>query len=420
MEKVKRSPKQRFKIVLRILLIIILIIAIICASLVIVSLVGIKSNKDFISSISTVEYDNQLVPELDDNGYYTFVTDDEFKIMQLTDVHIGAGFMCTKKDNMALNAVASMVSAEKPDLVIVTGDIAYPVPFQAGTMNNKNSAKLFAELMEQLGVYWCFAFGNHDTESYSYFSREQITKFYTGGDYPHCIAQPGPEDVDGTGNYVVNIKNTKGEITQSLFMLDSHSYVDNDLVGLMMKYDTIHENQVEWYEDTVKSLTEQNNGVTPKSLAFYHIPNPEFKAAWMEYVDNDFNDTENVKYKYGMLGEKDLLICSSSYNYGFFDKCVELGSTQGVFVGHDHLNNFSVNYKGIQLTYGYSIDYLAYFGIMNYGSQRGCTTIDVMPDGSFDCKKENYYQDKYSSVNAKENVSMDNYYEEVEDMPNEK
>lgn len=124
MEKVKRSSKQRFKIFLRILLIIVLIIAIICASLVIVSLVGIKSNKDFISSISTVEYDNQLVPELGDDGYYTFVTDDEFKIMQLTDVHIGAGFMCTKKDNMALNAVASMVSAEKPDLVVVTGDIA--------------------------------------------------------------------------------------------------------------------------------------------------------------------------------------------------------------------------------------------------------------------------------------------------------
>ena len=93
MEKVKRSSKQRFKIFLRILLIIVLIIAIICASLVIVSLVGIKSNKDFISSISTVEYDNQLVPELGDDGYYTFVTDDEFKIMQLTDVHIGAGFM---------------------------------------------------------------------------------------------------------------------------------------------------------------------------------------------------------------------------------------------------------------------------------------------------------------------------------------
>ena len=34
---------------------------------------------------------------------------------------------------MALNAVAAMVTAEKPDLVIVTGDIAYPVPFQAGT-----------------------------------------------------------------------------------------------------------------------------------------------------------------------------------------------------------------------------------------------------------------------------------------------
>lgn len=420
MEKIKTSPKQKFRIFLRILLIILLVIAILLTALTIVSLFGIKSNRDFISSINTVEYDNQLVPALDDNGYYTFVTDDTFKIMQLTDVHIGAGFLCTKKDTMALNAVAAMVAAEKPDLVIVTGDIAYPVPFQAGTMNNKNSARLFAELMEQLGVYWCFAFGNHDTESYSYYSREQIAEFYASGDYPHCIAQPGPADIDGTGNYVVNIRNTKGEITQSLFMLDSHSYVDNDLVGLLMKYDTIHENQVEWYAQTVNSLTAENNGITPKSLAFFHIPNPEFKEAWMEYVSNDFNDTNNVQYKYGMLGEKDLLICSSSYNYGFFDKCLELGSTQGIFAGHDHLNNFSVNYKGIQLTYGYSIDYLAYFGIMDYGAQRGCTLIDVMPDGSFDCKNENYYQEKYASPNAKEMISMDNYYEGIEAFPNQK
>lgn len=417
MEKVKKSPKQKLKMFFKILLIIVLIIAILCAALTCVSLVGIKSNKNFISSISTVEYDNQLVPVLDDDGYYTFVTDNNFKVLQLTDIHIGAGFMSIKKDNMALNAVAAMISAEKPDLVVVTGDIAYPVPFQAGTMNNKSSAKLFAELMEQLGVYWCHTFGNHDTESYSYYTREQIADFYASGDYPHCISQAGPEDVDGTGNYVVNVKNTKGEITQSLFMLDSHAYVDNDLVGLLMKYDTIHENQVQWYEETVNSLTAENKGVTPKSLAFYHIPNPEFKDGWYEFIDNDFKDTENVKYKYGKLGEENLLICSSAYNYGFFDKCVELGSTQGIFVGHDHLNNFSINYKGIQLTYGYSVDYLAYFGIMKYGLQRGCTAIDIQPDGSFDCHKENYYQDKYASVNAKETVTMENYYDSVEDIP---
>lgn len=413
MEKIKKSPKQKFKIFLRILLIIILVIAILAAALSCVSMVGNKSNRNFISEISTVEYENQLVPQLDDNGYYTFVTDDAFKVMQLTDVHIGAGFMSVKKDNMALNAVAAMISEEKPDLVVVTGDIAFPVPFQAGTFNNKNAAKLFAQLMEQLGVYWCYAFGNHDTESYSYYTREQISDFYTSGEYPHCIAQAGPEDVDGVGNYVVNVKNTKGEITQSLFLIDSHAYLGNDPLGILWNYDCIHKNQIEWYENTLNELTEENNGITPKSLAFFHIPIAEYKDAWDEYTNNNYSDTENVKYNYGKVTEKNSMICISEQNNGFFDKVLELGSTQALFCGHDHLNNFSLNYKGVDLNYGYSIDYLAYVGITKFGLQRGCTIINIHPDSSIENHLENYYQDKYKSVNAKEAVDLEhNMYDE--------
>ncbi len=43
---------------------------------------------------------------------------------------------------------------------------------------------------------------------------------------------------------------------------------------------------------------------------------------------------------------------------------------------------------------------------MKYGAQRGCTMIDIAPDGSFTSTLENYYQDKYSSVKAKEQVDM--------------
>ena len=52
------------------------------------------------------------------------------KVIQLSDVHLG-GWMSINKDRMSLNAVAAMITAEKPDFVIVTGDIAYPVPFHA-------------------------------------------------------------------------------------------------------------------------------------------------------------------------------------------------------------------------------------------------------------------------------------------------
>ena len=405
---------KKGKIALKIIVSLVLIFAIVFGCLALVNVAGIKSNKNFINSVEPASYENQLEPTLDENGRYTFVTDEEFKILQLSDIHIGAGFMSIKKDNLALNAVAAMVTAEKPDLVIVTGDITYPVPVQAGTFNNKENAKLFASLMEQLGVYWCAALGNHDSESYAYFSRQAVGELYESGDYPHCLFQCGDENVDGVGNYTINVKNSNGDITQSLIMLDSHSYIKGNIPGVDWKYDCIHENQIAWYENEIKELTAENNGVTPKSLAFFHIPIQEMQTAYYEYRDNDFTDTEDVKYYYGETGEIDIVVYPSEKNYGFFDKAAELGSTQRLFFGHDHLNNISLEYKGIRLSYGYTIDYLAYKDIKNYGSQRGCTVITIMPDGNFDSYTENYYQDKYQPVNAKEQVSMEPYYSESE------
>lgn len=410
--KTRRTHKQRFGIFLRILLIIVLVIAIVFGILAIVSMIGAKSNSNFISKIKPAEYESQLAPVEDENGYTAFVTDEEFKVLQLTDVHLGGGFMSIGKDAMAINAVASMLKAEKPDLVIVTGDIAYPVPFQAGTFNNKTGAKLFAQLMEQLQIYWCPVFGNHDTEAYSYFSREKISEFYSNPDFKYCLFDKGSDDVDGYGNYIVNVEKTNGEITQSFIMFDSHSYTDNDYFGALWKYDCIHTKQIEWYENELSRLTEVNNGVTPKSLAFFHIPLIEYRDAWYEYMDNGYQDTDNVKCIYGKTGETGKIVYSSSKNSGLFDKALELGSTQGFFCGHDHANNFSVDYKGIRLSYGYSIDYLAYIGIKNFGAQRGCTIINVMPDGSFDSHLENYYQDKYISEREKEEVELEREYNE--------
>lgn len=382
----------------------------------VITVVSQNANVRKAQTFSAVEYEEQLIPEKDENGHWNFTADRDFKVLQLTDVHIGGGWMSAKKDGMAMNAVAAMITAEKPDLVVVTGDVGYPVPFQAGTLNNKLSAEIFAELMESLGVYWTIGFGNHDTEAYSYFSREDIAEFYSKKKFKHCIFETGPDSVDGCGNQVINVKNSDGVITQSLFVFDSHSYVDGDFLGVMWKYDNIHENQVQWYKDTLASLNAQNNAIYKekgleenshiKSAAFFHIPLTEQKDAWYKYVENGFEDTEDVKYIYGVAGESGKIVYSGIHEDNLFETMVELGSTQAVFCGHDHYNNFSIEYKGIRLTYGMSVDYLAYPGIYKEGSQRGCTVIEFSPDGSFDCHAENYYQDKYTSLYDKEAVEM--------------
>lgn len=379
---------------------------------------GMRKNRAFVKAFSPVAYQEQLHPTVDAAGRCTFETDRDFKILHLTDIHIGGGFMCFQKDRRALDAVAAMVTAEQPDLVVITGDLTYPVPVQAGTLNNKSTAKLLAQLFEELGVYWAPVLGNHDAESYSYFLRAEVGAVYESDAYPHCLFQSGQADVDGVGNYCINIQNTAGEITQSLMMLDSNAYAKGNIPLLSWKYDGIHPNQIAWYEQELQAVAAQNNGVMPKSLAFFHIPLQEMQTAYYAYRDNNFQNTEEVVYHFGRAGEVGEVVYPGVENSGFFEKARSLGSTQGIFFGHDHLNNLSLTYQGIRMTYGKSIDYLAYGDIDTYGNQRGCTVISVRQDGSFSCEAESYYQEKYRTRQEKEAVTMEDYYaEELQTLP---
>ncbi len=341
-----------------------------------------------------------------DNGCYNIMTDGDFKVLQITDVHIGGGWLSVTEDTKALNAVAAMVTAEKPDFVIISGDLTYPVPFAAGTFNNKTSAVELAKLMEKLGVYWTLTFGNHDTEIYSYYNREKISEIYSSEEYPHCLFQPGPEDVDGYGNQIFNIMNEDGEIIRSFILFDSHAYTDGDYLGIRWIYDNIHQNQVDWYEEKLAEIKEINGGKLAPTSVILHIPLVEYRDALNEYMDNDSQDTENVKYVRGEIGEDDPYVYCGAHEDSLFESMLENGSTDSVFCGHDHLNNIVLNYKGIDLIYGYSVDYLAYSGIDKIGSQRGCVVIDISSDGTQKTHHENYYQDKYVSHYTKEEVTM--------------
>ena len=337
--------------------------------------VRIAEGYDFVGS--------PLTPVRED-GVYTFYTDEEFKILQLTDVHIGGGAVSIGKDRKALDAVATLIKRVKPDLVVVTGDIVYPVPFQSGTLDNRRESELFISLMDTLGVYYAVCFGNHDTEDYSLYRRDDLYNLYKSSKYCLIDRAEGADDI----NYAINVKNSSGIITQTLYMMDTHSYV----TGFINEYDGLHENQIAWYESEVNRMNNINKAIDPnagvvKSLTFIHIPLREYETAWEEYRANGYKDTENAKYYYGVAKETDEKVCCSVPEDRFFETALALGSTQGVFCGHDHTNIWSVEYKGIRLTYGMSIDHLAYFGIENQTFQRGGTIITISPEGAMEIEQ---------------------------------
>ncbi len=372
------ARKSKGKTAAIVILVIVLVAVVLVGVLGGVGLLGFKKNTKKVESVTTANCG--LVPTKED-GVWTFRTDKEFRILQITDVHIGGGALSIEKDQKAVSAVETLVKRVQPDLVIATGDIAYPVPFQSGTLNNKRGAEMFAQLMENLGVYYAITLGNHDTEAYSYYNRDQIYDFYS--QQPHCLLDNSDKSTDDA-NYVINVKNTAGKIVQSLYIMDTHSYTE----GFVSQYDGLHQNQIDWYEKEVARMNELNGGELVKSLVFMHIPMREYKYAWEEYKANNYQDTANVKYFHGKAQEEDEKVCCSVNDDNMFETALALGSTQGFFVGHDHLNYYSVEYKGIRLSYGMSIDYLAYIGIDEKDEQRGGTIITVGTDGSMDIVNE--------------------------------
>lgn len=317
----------------------------------------------------------------EETGVYTLTSaQDDFKILQLTDIHLGGSLTSVYKDLLALEACFRLIEHTHPDLVIVTGDLSYPVGISSLSFNNRAPVAQFAAFMRNMGVPWAFTFGNHDTES---FAAEadlsgvfQSLSFRTSGNLLFPYRQP---DISGRNNQLIEIRNRDGTLNQALFLIDSNAYL-----GLgFSNYDCIHDDQVEWYAQQVRRLC-QEEGHLISSLAFFHIPLQQYRTAWQLYEQG----SDEVTYFFGENGETlSEKVCCSQYPSSFFDTARSLGSTRAMFCGHDHFNNISLEYQGIRLTYGMSIDYLATPGTDQSDAQRGATLITLHRDSTYDIEQ---------------------------------
>ncbi|HHT83144.1 MAG: metallophosphoesterase [Christensenellales bacterium] len=371
--------KKKFdrKKLIGVLAIVIAAIFFVSGALSLAGTIGFNMNMQYALKQSKVQ-NNGLTPDIDGLGYYAFTKNAQknFRILQLTDTHIGGGFMSIGKDRKAMTAITKLVNYTKPDLIIITGDMVYPVPIQSGSANNRKTTQLLCALMDSFEIPWTVTFGNHDEEWYSLFGKEDICQVYESSKY--CIFQRGPKNISGMGNTFINIKNPDQSMNTSLVLIDSNSYLTNTKLNV---YDKIHKDQIDWYKQELYRIKEHYQlHDLPPSLAFFHIPLNEYEDAWKAYKNGD----PDVIYHYGDALEN---VYPPAVRGEFFDAILELGSTKGVFCGHDHVNGFSVTYKGVRLTYGKSIDYLAYFGTYKgfpkMTAQRGGTVIEIDNQSNF-------------------------------------
>ena len=343
--------------------------------------------QSYINSVPVVPHHTHEIAYDDATGIYTITAStDDFRILHLTDIHIGGSLYSYRKDLKALKACYAEIAYTKPDLVIVTGDLCFPLGIMSLSLNNTAPVGQFAAFMRNTGIPWAFTYGNHDTETLASANQQELNDVYrslsyrTSGNLLYPYVQP---DIMGRNNQLIELRNKDGSLNTGLFLIDSNAYTGE---GINV-YDYIHDDQVDWYADHVKRMA-QEAGKTVNSFCFFHIPLQEYKTATELYLAG----SDEVQYYFGENpgdhgGITNDLVCCSDYPSKLFDTALELGSTTGFFCGHDHYNNASIAYKGIRLTYGMSIDYLAMPGIEKETRQRGAELITIHPDSTWDLEQ---------------------------------
>lgn len=251
-----------------------------------------------------------------------FNKDGKFKIVQFTDVHY---IHNNPKSAISIERINEVLDAEKPDLVLFTGDVIYGKPAEEGMRTVLNLA---AKRKIPFGV----TFGNHDNEQG--LSRTQLFDIIKTIPYNLTDSVAG---VSGASNYILPIKSSDGSKDATiLYCMDSHSYSQIKGIG---GYDYIKFDQIQWYRENSAKYTKQNGGTPIPSLAFFHIALPEYNQA--------ASDETAI-----LVGTRKERACAPQLNSGLFTSMKEMGDIQGVFVGHDHDDDYAVYWKGILLAYG--------------------------------------------------------------------
>lgn len=346
---------------------------------------GSNYNELYIKSLdySIFEHKSSVSYNKETGVYSVKAKNDELKILQLTDIHICGSITTIGTDRKAIEACYELIQRTQPDLIIVTGDIIYPAPFQTFSKNNLKPIYQFCTFMNSVGIPWAMVYGNHDTEaiaSYDAKSFEGLYRYFKQeADCPMLYSEKQP-DIYGRYNQYLRIENPDGSLNRLIFLIDSNDYVKD--ANRVNEYDSVHPDQIEWYSEVIDTVSAKEGAIV-KSFVFMHIPFQEFADAEAAL---DAGDADAVY----LFGENREDVSCPEHNSGFFDAILEEKSTEAVFVGHDHINNMGIKYKGVDLVYSKSIDYIAYPKIAKMTEQRGATLITLFQNGEYMIQQVDY------------------------------
>lgn len=251
------------------------------------------------------------------------------------------------------------------DLIVLTGDNIYGKFDDNGTMLDA-----LIEKIDSLGIWWTFAFGNHDKESD--IGIENILRKYSNSQY--CLY--AYSEVAGDSNISVAIKQG-GEYKKVLYMLDTHSTGANRVDDYAYVVGGVYDSQKAWLAETNTAFTDYVGTQNVSAFAFLHIPFTAYvnaiKALELE-VGYDVQDSIGTNFG----GYYDEFTSAWDPDNSFFSLLKSIG-VDGVFVGHQHANSLSLVYDGVRLSYGLKT---GTYDAFQYGDLGG--TMITVENGEFD------------------------------------
>lgn len=327
-----------------------------------------------------------------------------FRILAFTDLHLDDYAEC---GYYTWKALKKTIQKEVPDLVLFLGD-----NITGG--DNKNRLEEFCNGMDDLGVLWCPILGNHEGDNPLSVTRKQMVHRFAWSQ--NCLMEADEkylstgEKVDGEGNYVIHLLNEKEQIMSTLVFLDCGVCIDQEekeRLGLSLEstaYDYIKPSQIRWYQE----ILAKRDSKAPV-IVLGHIPLVEYDEAYDNATEHDTSYEHGVtkeresKWLYGYRRER---ICSSGYNTGMFAAMRDSGVKNTYICGHDHINDFRVEYQGVQLMYNIMSGYSSYNVISKKNKitvgktdklLQGCSLYTIGENGYFDVEAINY-EDRYPEM----------------------
>jgi len=252
-----------------------------------------------------------------------FNSEGKFKIVQFTDVHFQYD---SYRSDSTLVILKTVIKNEKPDLVVLTGDIV------TSKENTEKAWLKLSNILIEAKIPWAITLGNHEAQFQ--LTKEQIIETVSG--LPYSLTENGPKTISGHGNYVIKIQSSNSSKTAALlYCFDSQmGFHPKTIYG---SYEWFDFSQIDWYRKLSNKLTKVNKGNPLPALAFFHIPLPEYKE---------------VVGKETTIGSQGDPVSSSDLNSGLYTAMIKSKDVMGIFVGHDHDNNFIGCLRNICLAYG--------------------------------------------------------------------